>query len=98
MVKSEDGADTAGKPSLKVKLSSKAAPTKQPADGSTKLKVKLPADPEYLEEPEAIDLVDSDIISDEEEEKPKKRPVKRPKRQPKKAKRSRTPDEACPAS
>ena len=97
MVKSEDGADGAGKPSLKVKLSSKAAPTKQPADGSTKLKVKLPADPEYSEEPEAIDLVDSDIISDEEE-KPKKRPVKRPKRQPKKAKRFRTPDEACPAS
>ena len=97
MVKSEDGANGAGKTSLKVKLSSKGARRKQPADGSIKLKVKLSADPEYSEEPEAIDLVDSDIISDEEE-KPKKQPVKRPKRQPKKAKRSRTPDEASPAS
>ena len=97
MVKTEPEGDRKGKPSLKVKLSGKAAAQKQPADGNAKLKVKLPAassDPAYSE-PEAIELAESDISDAEEEIKPKKQPAKKPKKQPKKAKRARTPDEVC---
>ncbi len=96
MVKTEPEGDRKGKPSLKVKLSGKAAAQKQPADGSAKLRVKLPAassEPAYSE-PEAIDLAESDISDAEEEIKPKKQPARKPKKQqPKKAKRARTPDE-----
>ena len=100
MVKSEAGGEGIRKSSLKVKLSGKGAAKNEPADGSAKLKVKLPAaseDPEYSED-EAIDLADSDISDAEEEMQPKKRPAKKPKRQPaKKTKRARTPDEVCRA-
>ena len=90
MVNTEAADDGPGKPSLKVKLGSKAGAVKQPADGAAKLKVKLPAIPP---QPEALDLVESDIS---EEAKPKKQPAKRQKKQPQKQKRARTPDEVWP--
>ncbi|CAK0736769.1 General transcription and DNA repair factor IIH helicase subunit xpb2 [Coccomyxa viridis] len=90
MVNTDAADEKPGKPSLKVKLGSKAEAVKQPADGAAKLKVKLPAIPP---QPEALDLVESDIS---EEAKPKKQPAKRQKKQPQKQKRARTPDEYIP--
>ena len=90
MVNTDAADEKPGKPSLKVKLGSKAEAVKQSADGAAKLKVKLPAIPP---QPEALDLVESDIS---EEAKPKKQPAKRQKKQPQKQKRARTPDEVWP--
>ena len=90
MVNTEAADDGTGKPCLKVKLGSKAEAAKQPADGAAKLKVKLPAIPP---QPEALDLVESDIS---EETKPKKQPAKRQRKQSQKQKRARTSDEVRP--